>query len=362
MTTRSVRRLAAVVIAATATAGWVAVPAQAADEGSVPVLGQALSRGTIDPQSPEAVITVHGVRRIQSGTVVYFSAGFPAGTKNATSLNLALALGDQFNKYAPTGRPEVRDQTTGMVAAIDQRGRKIYSPLLASGNRCVCSHGSVFEHVTNDAAGTAFVMYAVLPSLPATATKVDVSIGDKVMPDVPVQDGAMTPAVSPDKPIALGSGWPTVDEAALGTVAQPGTSIYTLTQQVTAGPLTTRTKTSTTSVDIASDVLFAKDSATLTAAADTTLKQAADALKADKVTGTVDVIGYTDSDASEAYNLDLSKRRAAAVVTALKPLVPTGITLVAQGKGEADPVASNDTDAGKTLNRRVSLSFQGGDR
>ncbi|PWJ26417.1 outer membrane protein OmpA-like peptidoglycan-associated protein [Branchiibius hedensis] len=362
MTTHSLRKRATTALAVVASAGAIAgglppVSASATDDTTIPVLGQTVSRSTIDPKAPEAVITVHGVRRIQGGTAVYFSVGFPAGTANASALNLSLALTDQFRKYAASGRTSVRDDL-GIVAAVDQRGKKVYSGLLASDQRCVCSHGSVQDHVKSNAAGTAFVMYVVLPQLPASVQNLDVIIGDKIIPAVPVQDQAMTPTVSADQPIALGTGWPAIDQSALATVSDPNASIYPLTQQITAGQLTTRTKTSTKSIDIAADVLFASGSATLTAAAQATLAKAGASLKSAGATGTVDVIGYTDSDLSEAFNLDLSKRRAAAVVAALKPLVGASITLVPQGKGEADPVASNDSPEGKALNRRVSLSFK----
>lgn len=126
MTTSRVRRVATVICAATAATGWWVAPAHASDDSSVPVLGQAISRGTINPQSPEVVITVHGVRRIQGGTAVYFSAGFPAGTADASTLNFALSLNDQFRKYAASGRNSAPDDL-GIVAAVDQSGKKVYS-------------------------------------------------------------------------------------------------------------------------------------------------------------------------------------------------------------------------------------------
>jgi flagellar motor protein MotB len=48
------------------------------------------------------------------------------------------------------------------------------------------------------------------------------------------------------------------------------------------------------------------------------------------------------------------------VVAVLQPMLGSGITLRAEGKGETEPVASNDSKAGKALNRRVSLSFSTG--
>lgn len=71
------------------------------------------------------------------------------------------------------------------------------------------------------------------------------------------------------------------------------------------------------------------------------------------------VVGYTDSTGSEEYNQVLSEKRAGSVINYLqqacrwKPyrmLTPTGMA-------EADPLASNDTAAGKAQNRRVSVNI-----
>ena len=70
------------------------------------------------------------------------------------------------------------------------------------------------------------------------------------------------------------------------------------------------------------------------------------------------MIGYTDSTASDSYNLDLSRRRAAAVLAAVKPKVTVaGVTFSSEGRGEANPVADNSSSAGRAANRRVSISF-----
>jgi len=71
------------------------------------------------------------------------------------------------------------------------------------------------------------------------------------------------------------------------------------------------------------------------------------------------VTGHTDNQGGAAYNLDLSRRRADAVVTALAE--GYGIAsdrLMAQGVGLAAPVASNDTEEGRAKNRRVELVKQ----
>jgi OOP family OmpA-OmpF porin len=65
--------------------------------------------------------------------------------------------------------------------------------------------------------------------------------------------------------------------------------------------------------------------------------------------------GYTDSDDSAEWNLKLSGRRAEIIKAKLVSLgVPAG-QIRTEGKGEADPKASNDTPAGKRANRRVTI-------
>jgi len=70
-------------------------------------------------------------------------------------------------------------------------------------------------------------------------------------------------------------------------------------------------------------------------------------------------VGHTDSVGSNAYNERLSLRRADAVKAYLvsKGLDPA--RLYTEGKGEADPVADNATDAGRAKNRRVTIEVVG---
>jgi OmpA-OmpF porin, OOP family len=65
--------------------------------------------------------------------------------------------------------------------------------------------------------------------------------------------------------------------------------------------------------------------------------------------------GHTDSVGSEAYNLDLSQRRADAVRDFLLQNGVNAAQLTTHGYGKASPVASNDTAAGRQQNRRVEL-------
>lgn len=69
----------------------------------------------------------------------------------------------------------------------------------------------------------------------------------------------------------------------------------------------------------------------------------------------VHVVGHTDSVGRDDYNLQLSERRAQSVVNYLVSSgVPQG-RLRAEGRGEREPRDSNETEAGRQLNRRVEL-------
>lgn len=68
------------------------------------------------------------------------------------------------------------------------------------------------------------------------------------------------------------------------------------------------------------------------------------------------VEGHTDAKGSDKYNEDLSYRRAASVKRALTEQYGiNGHNLSVHGFGESQPVADNDTDEGRALNRRVTL-------
>ena len=71
------------------------------------------------------------------------------------------------------------------------------------------------------------------------------------------------------------------------------------------------------------------------------------------------VVGHTDNVGELAQNLELSRRRAQAVVTALATTHKVaGTRLLAQGVGPLAPVASNDQEGGRGKNRRVELVKQ----
>jgi outer membrane protein OmpA-like peptidoglycan-associated protein len=71
----------------------------------------------------------------------------------------------------------------------------------------------------------------------------------------------------------------------------------------------------------------------------------------------IQIFGYTDSSGSDDYNLKLSKERAASVVSYLGGKGLASSRFTTDGKGEADPIASNDTPDGRAKNRRVEFAI-----
>lgn len=74
---------------------------------------------------------------------------------------------------------------------------------------------------------------------------------------------------------------------------------------------------------------------------------------------TVIAVGYTDSIGSDQYNLGLSERRANAVKQYLISKGVAADRIYTEGKGKADPIASNATAEGRAKNRRVEVEIVG---
>jgi outer membrane protein OmpA-like peptidoglycan-associated protein len=71
----------------------------------------------------------------------------------------------------------------------------------------------------------------------------------------------------------------------------------------------------------------------------------------------IQVAGHTDSDGSDSYNELLSKQRAQSVTNELLSLTIDPVRIETVGFGESYPIASNDTQEGKAMNRRVELTL-----
>ncbi len=107
-------------------------------------------------------------------------------------------------------------------------------------------------------------------------------------------------------------------------------------------------------ITLSGSVLFASDKSALLPDARTRLKQVTLALMETKERH-LDVEGYTDSQGKDAYNLDLSQKRADAVRTFLIGEGYPPDLIVAHGVGKAMPIADNNSAEGRANNRRVEI-------
>lgn len=107
-------------------------------------------------------------------------------------------------------------------------------------------------------------------------------------------------------------------------------------------------------VNLPQDLLFATDSAELRPDLVRDLSAVAASLNKYK-DSTVEVIGHTDNAGTNAYNLDLSQRRASTVASSLITYGVAASRVRAIGKGEDQPIATNLTPEGMALNRRVEI-------
>jgi len=103
-----------------------------------------------------------------------------------------------------------------------------------------------------------------------------------------------------------------------------------------------------------SDVLFKAGSSTLSEAGAAKIKEIAQVMREYPDSDAL-IRGFTSSEGSDQVNFELSQRRAQVV---MNELVADGVSasrLTAQGMGSSHPIASNDSESGRAMNRRVEI-------
>jgi outer membrane protein OmpA-like peptidoglycan-associated protein len=109
-----------------------------------------------------------------------------------------------------------------------------------------------------------------------------------------------------------------------------------------------------------SGLLFDFDSDVVRSEARTNLRNLAASL--DKYPGSELLIaGHTDSVGTDAYNVGLSERRAAAAAAYLASQGVDRSRVSSKGLGESEPVAPNESEAGRSKNRRVEVAIYAGE-
>lgn len=166
-----------------------------------------------------------------------------------------------------------------------------------------------------------------------------------LLPSVPVLDAEPPSLGAQDEPIDPGR-----------AVAPPPSALVALSVDL-ARPVREERRGGDVTVDIGADVLFDPSSAELTDEARNVLDDAAARLL-EHEPGPVTVVGHTDDVDGDAFNLDLSHRRAEAVAEALRERIDApGYPMTTDGRGESAPIADNATAEGRARNRRVELQL-----
>jgi len=109
-------------------------------------------------------------------------------------------------------------------------------------------------------------------------------------------------------------------------------------------------------VTFASGLLFAFNSDEIQSTAGENLKELAASLNRYPDSQLL-IVGHTDNVGDDAYNQGLSDRRANSAAAYLAAQGVARTRLATSGKGEAEPVTTNDTDAGRQQNRRVEVAI-----
>ncbi|MBV6287556.1 OmpA family protein [Pseudomonas aegrilactucae] len=105
------------------------------------------------------------------------------------------------------------------------------------------------------------------------------------------------------------------------------------------------------------NITFATDSANIAPSFYSPLNNLANSFKQYNQ-NTIEVVGFTDSTGSRQHNMDLSQRRAQAVVTYLTSQGVDGSRVSARGLGPDQPIASNADANGRAQNRRVEVNLK----
>ncbi|WP_068922885.1 OmpA family protein [Planobispora rosea] len=244
----------------------------------------------------------------------------------------------------PWNTPLLHSNSIGGVSLVDGKYGRRHLPLGYVGGDCLCTRSwpRVKAHSTYD-------LVAVFPAPPADVTHVDVLFG----PAPPFLDIPL--GTAPPEPLRVteGSDEP-VDPLSAGA-GEP--QVLRLVNQVEETAKARDDDGERVSVRLSADVLFAVDKAELDPRARAVLKEVASEI--DQSGGdTVTIEGHADTTGTDAVNDPLSARRARSVETALRRLVTrSGLTYRSRGYGSRRPIAPNNEEEGRRLNRRVTVIF-----
>ena len=109
-------------------------------------------------------------------------------------------------------------------------------------------------------------------------------------------------------------------------------------------------------VSFASGLLYDFDSDEIRPEAGENLRNLAESLKRYPNTQLL-IVGHTDASGSASYNEGLSRRRATAAANYLERYGVAGSRVNSSGRGEREPISTNETEAGRQKNRRIEVAI-----
>lgn len=114
-------------------------------------------------------------------------------------------------------------------------------------------------------------------------------------------------------------------------------------------------------ITLDSGILFDVDKSELRPVSKENITKLASTLKKYEDTNVL-IEGHTDATGSDEYNLTLSQQRAQAVAGFLSSLQVSPTRFTIMGYGEAQPVMTNESDVGRSANRRVEIAIMANDK
>jgi outer membrane protein OmpA-like peptidoglycan-associated protein len=113
-------------------------------------------------------------------------------------------------------------------------------------------------------------------------------------------------------------------------------------------------------VTFASGLLYDFDSDAIRPAAGVNLQNLASSLLQYPNTELL-IVGHTDSSGTDAYNQALSTRRATSALRYLTTYGVASARIDASGRGESEPIATNESEPGRQANRRIEVAIYAGE-
>jgi outer membrane protein OmpA-like peptidoglycan-associated protein len=349
-------------------AAALAITLTACNKESPPAAGHP----AVMPAVAAAMVTVDGYRRLSTlpAPIASFEVAVPyrqadtqraraeliSLTRSGNAVRAILAWNRPAEGSALRVQPLMRSARDGGECVgwelLDVEAGKIASPLRTAGGCLSSAHiGSI---VSNQA-----LYWADFPAPSGSKATLLLGSGLAPMADLTITVG---PPLRPTGPLVDWAGSPPAPTPGDGALPGQWRNIRRIIEAPSGQ--TDTTSGNARAVGMPSDVLFAFDSDRLTEAGTAAVKRMAAFLAGTARGQQVRVVGHTDDQGTDAYNLDLSRRRAKAVAGALTlMLAGTDITLAVDWRGEAEPLLPNRTADGTAIpanqarNRRVALEF-----